>query len=115
MNIVLPYPPKELNPNKKMHYAKKAQYFKSYRNTCFYLAKKALGSYKSVIPDSGKIMLKITFFPPDNRKRDDDNMISAFKAGRDGLALAMKIDDNVFLTDPRQGPVFKGGKIEVEI
>lgn len=37
--------------------------------------------------------LEVEFFPPDNRPRDKDNMIAAFKAGQDGLADAWKIND----------------------
>lgn len=42
----------------------------------------------------------MTFYPPDRRYRDDDNMISAFKHGRDGVALALGVDDRRFRIHP---------------
>lgn len=53
-----------------------------------------------VAPDSPKIALWADFYPPDRRARDDDNMIASFKAGRDGIALALGIDDKRFVTKP---------------
>jgi len=49
---------------------------------------------KWVLPEEGKIRLEIEFYPPDKRKRDQDNMIGSFKAGQDGLADAWNINDN---------------------
>ena len=113
MNIVLPYPPKELNPNFKIHRARKAKFVKSYRNDCFYITKLAMACKPN--PFMGNITLKIVFHPADHRKRDDDNMISAFKAGRDGIALALKIDDNIFKVEPSVGAPIKGGKVLVTL
>ena len=45
------------------------------------------------IPEAGDVRLEVEFFPPDNRPRDRDNMIAAFKAGQDGLADAWKVND----------------------
>jgi len=53
-----------------------------------------------VAPDSHRIALWLDFFPPDRRARDDDNIIASFKAGRDGLALALGIDDKRFVLRP---------------
>lgn len=44
----------------------------------------------------GTIHVWLTFVPPDRRKRDDDNMIAAFKPGRDGMADALGVDDSRF-------------------
>jgi len=40
--------------------------------------------------------VKITFYPPDKRHRDADNMIASMKAGFDGVADALKVDDKLF-------------------
>lgn len=89
--LELPYPPKELNPNKKQHWAIKAKFIKSYKTTCFNLTK--LSGAKV---NDGVIKLSIEFVKPDAKKRDDDNIIAAFKAGRDGVAMALGVDDNRF-------------------
>jgi crossover junction endodeoxyribonuclease RusA len=111
MILELPYPPKELSPNRPMHWAKKAKAKKEYRMTCWILALEA----KIKAPGGdGKIEILITFYPPDKRHRDADNMVASIKSGLDGLADAMKINDKRFL------PTFKFceeplGKVIVEI
>ena len=110
IEITVPYPPKELNPNTKLHWAAKMGYIKMYRGTC-----KAIACESShVIPD-GDLVLDLEFFPPDNRRRDDDNMISSFKAGRDGIAEALELDDVRFQLRVRTRDKFPGGKVVVKI
>jgi hypothetical protein len=40
--------------------------------------------------------LKITFYTPDNRKRDLDNLLAAMKPALDGMAQAIGVDDALF-------------------
>ena len=88
--LTLPWPPKELSPNYSGHWAPQASAKKKYRFAVRVLAMQA----KWVLPEEGKIKLEIEFYPPDKRKRDQDNMIGSFKAGQDGLADAWNINDN---------------------
>jgi crossover junction endodeoxyribonuclease RusA len=110
IEITVPYPPKELNPNTKLHWAAKMGYIKMYRGTC----KSIAGESSHVLPD-GDLVLDLEFFPPDNRRRDDDNMISSFKAGRDGIAEALELDDVRFQLRVRTRDKFPGGKVVVKI
>ena len=48
----------------------------------------------------GKLYFWIDFFPPDRRPRDDDNLLSAFKPERDGIADALRIDDKRVVSRP---------------
>lgn len=97
MIVNLPWPPKELSPNARMHWSKKSKAAKMYRATCSLLVRQAL----IVKPDvPGRLHLWLTFLPPDRRHRDDDNMIAAFKSGRDGIADALGIDDKRFICHP---------------
>lgn len=91
--VVFPWPPKELSPNASIHWAKKAKFKKSYRETCWALALEA----KLECEKLGKIPIEITFYPPDRRHRDADNMVASIKSGLDGLADALKINDKHFL------------------
>jgi crossover junction endodeoxyribonuclease RusA len=91
--VYLPWPPKELSPNAALHWAKKAKYKKTYRHTCWVLALEA----KLEAPSDPKIKLDITFYPPDKRHRDADNMVAAIKSGLDGLADALRVNDRCFL------------------
>lgn len=100
----LPWPPHALNPNARVHHMMKARIAKQYRGHCHLLARQALNSssYQAMtFAEAAKddfLHLWIDFFPPDRRARDDDNLIAAFKNGRDGIADALGIDDRRFRT-----------------
>lgn len=98
LRLVLPWPPKELNPNQRLHPARKSGFVRRYRNTCWGLTLEAFGTGagKRLFPGDGVIAVRLDFFPPNRRGRDDDNCESAFKAGRDGVAEALAIDDGRF-------------------
>lgn len=93
--LSLPWPPKELSPNYSGHWAPQASAKKKYRFAVRMLATQA----KWPIPEAGDVRLEVEFFPPDNRPRDRDNMIAAFKAGQDGLADAWKVNDRRIVCD----------------
>jgi crossover junction endodeoxyribonuclease RusA len=94
--LTLGWPPKELSPNARTHWARKAKAAKAYRMACYVLALQA----KIIAPSDGRIHLWLDFYPPNRRARDDDNLIAAFKSGRDGLADALGIDDKRFQIHP---------------
>ena len=78
--LSLPWPPKELSPNYRGHWAPQAAAKKKYRFAVRILALQ----HPLPIPEEGPIFLEVEFYAPDNRPRDQDNMIAAFKAGQDG-------------------------------
>jgi len=90
------WPPKVLNPNQKKHWAVKAKAAKSFKNSCFCLAKKAIGQIKT----AERLHLFIDFYPPDKRLRDADNCVAMMKSGLDGLADAMQVNDRQFIIHP---------------
>src|SRR4030067_3399557 len=90
--ITLAWPPKELSPNWRGHWAAKAKAAKSYRKAAGWAVK--VSGYR-VIGD-GLIDLHVTFYPPDKRPRDDDNMMASFKAARDGIADGLGLNDKRF-------------------
>jgi len=55
---------------------------------------------RDLVAAGGQIHVFLDFCPPNRRARDDDNIVAAFKAGRDGLADALGIDDANFRTHP---------------
>jgi crossover junction endodeoxyribonuclease RusA len=113
--LVLPFPPKELNPNKKLHWAQKAKYAKAYREACYVLTKQhmAAGNWLD-LPSEGDLHFWLDFYPPDKRHRDDDNLIRAFKSGRDGVADALGVNDRRFRIHPYLQTTI-GGMVKVEI
>ena len=108
--IELPWPPPELSPNAKRrkHWRVYQPIAKEYRLRCFLLTA-AAG------PPPGCKITAITFYPPDRRRRDDDGMIGAFKAGRDGVADALGCDDHKFRPAYRFGDPVKGGRVVIVI
>lgn len=91
-SVTFPWPPRELSPNSRCHWARKAKAAKAYRLDCFYLAKEA----GVTAPAEGPISLRIEFVPPDRRGRDIDNMLASIKSGLDGLAQALTVNDKRF-------------------
>ncbi|WP_347270999.1 hypothetical protein [Rhizorhabdus histidinilytica] len=90
--IICDYPPNALSPNKVVHWSKRARAKARYRRDCFALA---LAS-KVVAPAKGVIRVRLDMFPPARDRRDDDNAEASFKAGRDGIADALRVDDSRF-------------------
>lgn len=113
--VIFPWPSKDLNPNVRSHWSAKSKAAKAYRAACYVLTKQALnGNGRNYPPLAEKLHLWLSFYPPDRRHRDDDNMIAAFKSGRDGLAEALGINDKKFVTHPMvMGEI--GGMVKVRI
>lgn len=109
--ISLPWPPRELSPNARIHHMAKAKAAKAYREQAYWLTKAA----GLVIPAEGGISLRFDFHPPDGRRRDLDNMLSSAKAAIDGIADALEVNDQRFgYSLSREAPV-KGGRIVVSV
>lgn len=110
--IFLPWPDKRLSPNARIHWAALAKVKKKAKTDAYYTA---LEAYIGQI-DVDKVHVKYTFFPPDRRTRDRDNLISSCKALQDGIALAIGVDDGNWITTYEiAGPVEKNGMVKVDI
>lgn len=90
--FVLPWPPKGLSPNARLHWAALSKLKKQYREACR-LQVLAQGAQ----PMEGCLRVQLEFVPPDRRKRDWDNLVASMKAGLDGLADALQVDDSQFV------------------
>lgn len=114
MRVVLPWPPKQLTPNfkRRKHWAVYRPFIKQYREDCAWLTKAAR---VRVAAGDVPILLNITFYPPDRRRRDDDGIIGAFKHGRDGVADGMGVDDHWFKPTYAFADPVKGGMVVVEV
>jgi crossover junction endodeoxyribonuclease RusA len=112
--IVLPWFPAACRPNARSasHWPRTIA-MKKTRHWGWMATVSALPGYK---PTAGRISLQFTFYPPVARRHDDDNLISACKGFRDGIADALGVSDNlfdvlpVFIAEP-----VKGGKIVVKL
>lgn len=92
IRIELPYPDKDLNPNARLHWAKLAKAKNTAREYACVMTMARL--QEANVTFKAPVSVAIQFYPPDRRKRDDDNVIASFKAYRDGIADALGIDDN---------------------
>lgn len=108
--ILLPWPASALSPNARGHWSRRSRAAKAYRMQCFLFAKKA-----GLVAPEGRILLQLEFLPPTARRRDDDNLLASFKAGRDGLADALGIDDSLFVSQVQIGEVHRGGAVRVTL
>lgn len=115
--IVLPWPDRRLSPNARMHWAHLAKVKKQARHDARILTTLALSlkQKREIAAIDGKILMTVTFYPPDARHRDDDNMIASFKAARDGIAEALGVDDKRFRPIYKFEDPSKPGRIEVTI
>lgn len=123
IEIILPWPARELSPNARTHHMAKAKAAKKYRAECTLISRAAkqvnqhqLAELQSHIESGAVLAMWIDFFPPDRRQRDDDNLIASFKNCRDGLADALGINDKRFRMMPYlQTVTHPGGKVVVRI
>ncbi len=115
MKIKLPWPRKELSPNRPIHWGAKYRITKAARSDAYHVTWIAARPTGYVAPE-GVIFLRITATPPIKRRRDDDNLIAQLKSARDGIADALKINDNRFSTLPVIWmPPAQPGKVEIEL
>lgn len=118
MKIVLPWPSRTLSPNSRAHWRQKAAAVAKARQDAgwaTYAAKGCGEAQEGLNQNEDPIPVTMTFYPPDRRHRDDDNMISSAKALRDGIADALGVNDRRFRTAYHFGEPEKPGRVEVEI
>ena len=93
IELLLPWPPAKLSPNARTHWAPAAKGKATYRSRCWAATLEQAGPRR---PVADRFDVMVTFHPPDARRRDDDNMEAAFKAGRDGVCDALGMDDSTW-------------------
>ncbi len=115
--ILLPWPDKRLSPNSRVNWRILAANKKKARSDAFVLTTLAysLAAKRKIANSIGKIPMTVTFYPPDARHRDDDNMVASFKAARDGIADALGLDDRRFVATYIVAEPEKPGRIEITI
>ena len=111
-SVELPWPPSILSPNSAKSWRAKIKPRAKYKADCYFLCRKA----NLINPGSEKIHVFIEFFQPDNRKRDQDNMLASTKYLLDGVADSMLVDDSRFVLHPLFSDTrIKGGIIKIKI
>ncbi len=90
IHLILPYPPPELNPNKRLHWAAKIKIKNAEKEMGIALSCKYKGSL------SGDCALSLIFHAPTKRFFDLDNALASCKPMIDGLAIGLGINDKNF-------------------
>jgi len=111
MQMYFPWPNPRLSPNRRLDRRTLIGDRRQAREIGFWITKDA-GLKLPAVP----LELKLTLHPPDKRSRDDDNIYSSFKAYRDGIFMALELDDKlVRRTVIEWGEMKKNGEVIVEI
>ncbi len=110
--LFLPWPDKRLSPNARVHWSSLARAKKAAKRTAYYTTLEAgIGKI-----EADTLSVKYSFFPPDHRRRDADNMLAACKAYADGIAQAIGIDDSKWnIAIAARGAVERAGMVKVEL
>ena len=109
-SVRLTWPDRASHPNSRGHWSKRAKANKAMREAAYYLT---LGA-KLKAPENGDISVVLTFYPPDRRQRDRDNLLSNCKAYLDGIADALGVNDSRFIPTIRMADE-TGGYVLAEI
>ena len=109
-DLIMPWPPSTLNPNARVHHMAAATAKRSLRDAWAWTAK-SQGAKKI---DAEALHLSLTFVPPDRRRRDLDNCLASCKAGLDGLADVLGVDDRHWRLSLAMEPG-PGGFVRVEV
>jgi crossover junction endodeoxyribonuclease RusA len=114
IQIDLPWPSRDLHPNARVHWSKRAKAAKKARADAGWAAKAA--GIRPADPDIPQC-LKVTaiFSPPDNRRRDIDGMLSNIKSFLDGISDVVGVDDSKWHIALRRDPPVKGGEVRIEL
>lgn len=112
--IILPWPSRDLHPNARVHWSKRAKAAKVARVEACVMARAA--AWHRVKWPEGRLHIWADFYPPDRRRRDDDGLLASIKPHRDGIADALGIDDARFVSHPWiKDQVRKGGEVRIRI
>ena len=113
LDLNFPWPSPQLSPNARKHWAAAARAKKAYRARCRAIASAA--GVGQVLAGKGALEVHLTFFPPDRRGRDWDNMLASMKSGLDGLADAAGVDDRHWRLGFEVADPVKGGQVLVRM
>lgn len=113
VRIELDWPHKNLSPNARVDWRVKHRAANSARHRAGWATVDAVGRDRLA---EGPLRVTTTFFPPDRRARDEDNLKASMKAIYDGIADGIGVDDKWFRHQPVViGEPVKGGRVVVEI
>ena len=97
LNLIVPWPPKQLSPNARLHWSVVAAAKKKYKTACWALTLEAMAGARPFASVSNtKLRVHMVFYAPDRRHYDCDGLLSRMKSGLDGIAIALQVNDRRF-------------------
>lgn len=91
VDLVLPFPPRELNPNVILHWAKKAKIKAIQKEIGFSLSERYSGCF-----GNENLKISMIFYPSTKRQIDLDNCLASCKSILDGIAKGLRVNDKQF-------------------
>jgi crossover junction endodeoxyribonuclease RusA len=95
VTFTLPLPPRELSPNARVHWAKKAKATRDYRYDAKVEGWRVVPA--SQRPGWTEAIATTVVFAPNRRRRDRDNLLASLKSAFDGLVDAGILADDAGL------------------
>ena len=115
ITIELPWPDKRLSPNARNKWAK-IKAIEEAREYGGWVAHEARMQPGIVLSAANGLKAQYAFYPPDRRRRDQDNYSAMMKSYQDGVCDALGIDDSCFqMAAPVWAEVVKGGKVVLRL
>src|SRR5689334_6540828 len=109
--MVFSWPDSKLSPNNRKDLRALTAARRAAKNEAFYIVTES-----KISVASSSLELTLTFYPPDRRRRDLDNLYSTFKAYQDGIFETLGVDDSIIeRVILQRGNVIPGGQVFVHI
>lgn len=114
--ITLPWPSSALSPNGGVARWDQIKATKAAKNYAWAMTIELMGPL-GIVRGSwrGPIAVTYTFHAKNDRGRDDDNFIRRMKPARDGIAMALGVDDKLFNLQPVVWGSKRNGTVEIMI
>jgi len=112
ITVEVPWPPRDCHPNARVHWSKRARATKIARTDAAWWAQ-AAGA--KALRKAKALNVCLTFFPPDNRRRDVDGMLSNSKPLIDGIADVVGVDDSLWTISMKRGEPREFGAVRFDI
>jgi Holliday junction resolvase RusA-like endonuclease len=115
--VELSFPDSKLMPNRSagkhwtFNHGEKA----TQKQEAYFLARQAITESGFETNTGARYSVELLFHPPDNRKRDRDNLQAACKSMLDGIAQAMEINDAQFKPTSEIGETHYRGRVVVKV
>lgn len=118
MKVVLPWPHKDLSPNARVPWRRRADLARQAKEHAHWTTREQLGPSLKQAADRMQrpLCLTVTFLAPNARRCDRDNLLASCKSAIDGMCAALGIDDAEFAAVTAcTGEPTAGGAVLMEI